>query len=143
MSKVVELYDSSVPVLIVEYPTGLHFTGQCGGMGTTHPQAEGFAIPLIHFAKGYGWSDVDEACHAKDGWCTYPDWDEASIKALRKAWPKPEDQLSIYGLDLDETRLAQAEEAWYPVTVKVAKYAPEQAWLNGYKGWLYTSDNCD
>lgn len=31
-------------VLIVSSHTGIFYTGQCGGLGCTHPQFEGFAI---------------------------------------------------------------------------------------------------
>lgn len=39
--------------IIVTAPTGIKYTAQCGGIGCTHPEAEGFVFSLGSFAQDF------------------------------------------------------------------------------------------
>ncbi|WBP92122.1 DUF6210 family protein [Kitasatospora cathayae] len=107
--------------VIVAAPTGVVYQNQCGGHACAQYEQEGYLVPL------YG-ADLDEEMKEifvgeLNGWGVRgTEWTPEVLARLRAAV----DSLGIYGsgreddlyppsLILDESRLAEAAEAWIPV----------------------------
>lgn len=100
--------------LIVLAKTGIKYTAQCGGMGCTHPEAEGFVLPLAEFAQDF--DDCSYGC-----WnLQYPEFEEnrnnlaidfntyCRIKLKKYRWQHID-------IQFDMSRINQLQEGWIPV----------------------------
>lgn len=106
--------------VVVAAPTGVVHQNQGGGYGCIPYEQEGYLLPVF----GRGLDDELKQIFVRElkGWGSRGlDWPEELLARLRKAvavhvhgsdnrddtWPSP--------LVLDESRLAEADEAWVPV----------------------------
>lgn len=135
---------NTLPVVIVEHPTGVKYAGQVGGMSCLHPEVEGFILPL----SSGEWNQLEglscgDPCHG------YP-LTESVCDVLEKNWP--EQKYMEYTVYLDRERMKEGTECWFPVIIKTPLYKPcggdlklqnPYSLLNNKKGWLLMPDNCD
>lgn len=106
--------------VVVAAPTGVVYQNQGGGYGCIPYEQEGYLIPVF----GRGLDDELKQIFVRElkGWGSRGlDWPEELLARFRRAvavhvygsanrddtWPSP--------LVLDESRLAEADEAWVPV----------------------------
>jgi len=114
------LYDScNVVALIVEHPTGVFYSQQCGGISCTHPEVEGFCIPIN------GNDEWEEFCSKTcDAGCYGSD-----LSGFDAEIPFP--RIADAEIKLDRERLDKGTEAFVPVI-----------WSDK-KAWLLLPYNCD
>lgn len=135
------------PHLLVEWPTGIKYCGQTGGIACCHPEVEGFDITLPSRFSVLEDLTCDEGC-----------WGHAlgtkTVDKLKAVWPKTRESHqwgAYWELELDESRMRNSMEAWIPVRVVrgtakslVGHCINElDVWLVGKQGWLLLPDNCD
>lgn len=97
--------------LIVLEKTGVFYTAQCGGLGCTHPEAEGFVINVGRFASSfdtckYGCSYLDMPECAEDRKTLAADFDNYA-KEETKSWR--------WKIAFDWSRIDETQEGWIPV----------------------------
>jgi hypothetical protein len=115
-------------VVIVQHPTGVMYSHQCGGHATLMRQLEGFLLPLgeaVHAQALFDWYWQEFQGHA------YPpliDWTEHRTQALGSlvgtipCWltlESGDDRREF--LQLDETRMEECLEGWIPVLTPYGK----------------------
>lgn len=136
-------WGDDLTVAIIKYPTGVKYYGQVGGTACLHPEIEGFILPLVF----QDWSSLEELS-CPDACCGNSISLELANK-LKQAWPKQEGDL--YKILLDESRLSEGTEAWFPIHIVKGKepnwYSDSdkkiQEFLVGKSGFLLMRDNCD
>jgi hypothetical protein len=99
-------------VLIINYPTGVHYTAQCGGLGCSHPTLEGFTIPLWLMV----FDDCSYGCH-HISYREAVDLREKLSKDL-DVYLKKETEMSLIKLSFDFGNIEHLEEGWWPVIIK-------------------------
>lgn len=94
--------------LIISHPTGVFYSGQCGGMSCRHPEFEGYVIGIGDFGQDF------DTCQFG---CLYMD-DEDKIK-LSDAFDElcKETEKWIYKIKVDRDRLNEMMEGWIPVII--------------------------
>lgn len=115
--------------LILSGPTGVTYSNQTGGYACHHPRIEGFIVPFLS-------DNISEPPHVG---CWGPI--EARDVPAIASWISSE----IPWLRLDDTRLSEAEEGWWPVVVirhDANIRLSDDMDLVGKRGIL-TTENCD
>lgn len=135
-----------IPYLLIEHETGISYCGQVGGVACLHPQVEGFIIPL----RKLDWEQLEGvSCPST---CTRSGLSEETVIALKKLWPTGwgvQLPLSHVVIELDEERIADGTECWFPVRLRQTEVpkpyscAENYSWLDGKRGFLLMYDNCD
>jgi hypothetical protein len=120
--------------LIVLHPTGIKYTAQCGGMGCTHPEAEGYVFGLGKFMQDF--DTCEFGCH-------YMDRDVKYRNALRDAVNQYCQDNPPFGnwIRFDDSRINEAQEGWIPVVLNGSFGFPEIT-FNGERGFIHNF-NCD
>jgi len=121
--------------VVLLLPTGVVWEPQTGGICCNHPSAEGILVPLRSMS-----AFPHIGCYRE----TLPEHEGMLRAAIEEAgWP----------LEVDLSRWAEAEEAWWPVVVKgeglfydkrpypLTDLDPLFSFI-GARGWLVT-ENCD
>ncbi len=120
MSKVVvELFCTNGVALIIEHPTGIFYTQQCGGVACQHREVEGYCIP---FSGNDEWKKFCEKT------CEVGCFGGNLIK-LESELPR----LFYFNdcVKIDRSRLHLGTEAFIPV------------FYSGKKAWIMLPYNCD
>lgn len=111
--------DGTLPdyvLLIVRAATGITYEQQCGGTATRLLEAEGFLVPVSDIALPALRALFEGTFHRTGTWNHR--WQPAELARLRDAvatipyWPDSDERTF---LRLDESLLADADEAWIPV----------------------------
>lgn len=117
--------------LVIEHPTGVHWTAQVGGYACLHPVVEGFFLPL----ESGPVEELREFFYGESGpwkgWCS-EGIDEKTANWLDPQLPK--------GLRVDRDRLDEGRESWIPVVGTISD------WLGGNVGTIHgflTWENSD
>lgn len=123
------------PSLIVEWPTGIKYTAQTGGIGCDHPVCEGFVMGLPQLFEKF--DDCSYGCHHL--W----EMEDARIKLA--------DDLDIFFKDnhydylqIDRSRLKDLTEGWWPVIIsrELGDHFMNGTHPGPFKGFIHTG-NCD
>lgn len=119
---VIRLWDIQTPSIIVESPTGVIYTNQCGGTMCSQPELEGFLVPLRYFDESAVYQILGDFWFTPDD----PVWHRVIKKKLPQLRPIVEGDYStrINGsMQLDQKRAYTIEwgEAWVPV---MSDYGP-------------------
>lgn len=123
--------------LLIQYPTGIEYEVQAGGIACTHPICEGFCINIWNFGQdfndcGYGcaWITQDKKSQKK-----LADDLEKYLKEKTKDWR--------HKILFDYDRLSELQEGWWPVVVigKLNDTIANAENVN-LKGYVHTG-NCD
>lgn len=123
MSPIVRLWDLVGLGLIVEFPTGIHYSNQTGGTSCRHPTFEGIFVPL---ANDFTLPDLDLRSPAIDLFDYFAGPKHGGAGATRGLDEADaayvESVLQDQGLDawlrLDRDRLGQSHGAWVHVTIE-------------------------
>lgn len=105
------------PVVLIEWPTGVWYSGQVGGIACMHPEVEGFYLPLSEeFWKPLKGISCPASCYGR------PIGEELCRK-LQAVWPNQENErLQIY---FDPVFCDNGTEAWFPVQIRAHPAALE------------------
>lgn len=124
--------------IIILHPTGIKYTAQCGGIGCTHPQAEGFAISVGNFGEDF--NDCSYGCAYLDA----PDMEEARKKLgsdfddycldHTKSWR--------WNIRFDFDRVDEVQEGWIPVILN-GKLDPFEDYTFQKTKAIFHGGNCD
>ena len=103
--------------LIICAPTGIFYTAQCGGIGCTHPIAEGFFLPIWELLPGtddceYGCSDLTKAGPSYDR----PDLRKKLADVIDAALPEACARFG-FRLRFDHDRIDELQEGWWPLRI--------------------------
>jgi hypothetical protein len=108
--------------VLVAAPTGVVYHHQYGGTACRQGRLEGFLVPLAAFGALDELREIFEVHLDSVGTWNYH-WPEDELEHLRRVitdvpyWASTDGQSEEpKPLILDETRLAEADEAWIPVT---------------------------
>lgn len=96
--------------VLVEAATGVRYSTQCGGTANTVRDAEGYLVPVA--ADGDRHRLLTRALRAAD-----PVAVRQAVGGIRFWTTSADGADEPHPLTLDESRLAEAEEAWLPVRV--------------------------
>lgn len=129
--------DSDGCALVIQVPTGVKYTAQCGGMSCTHPNAEGVYLPMWDIAPDI--DDCKEGCSdlTKSPKFDRPDLRMALADLIQAALNKP----TNFGFQLcfDYSRIDDLKEGWWPLRIKGK--------IHGIEGLdhacIYHRSNCD
>lgn len=115
--------------VIIESPTGVIYTNQCGGTACTHPEAEGFLVLLDYFDDEEAYKILaDRWCGGEWGSPLPPEGELTELATLVEVCRICYNEIDL-ALDYDRMDKMWGE-AWVPV---VCEYG---------KGWL-TWENSD
>ena len=121
--------------LIVEAKTGIIYTSQTGGMACHHPECEGYLLTLEDWANQY--NDCPHGCYGASS--ITPHNKIVFMNSLNDFFTKnvPNIGYNTFKFKIDESRIDELEEAWWPVIFEMSGYME----LSG-KGYI-TKENCD
>jgi len=134
----VDLVTGDLTTLIILRSSGIFYTAQCGGIGCTHPSAEGFAIAVGEFAQDF--DDCSFGCHYIS---------DADNGEARQLLGEAFDKYCLekcdgwrWNIRFDFDRVAEVQEGWLPVIVNgVIDEFYDFAFQNA-KGFIHNG-NCD
>lgn len=119
MQAIIDLYaftgDSDGCALVICAPTGIFYTAQCGGIGCTHPSAEGFFLPLWDVAK-----DLDDCAFGCSSLTKSENSDHPELrKKFADAIEAELAKLSRFSFTLtfDYSRIDDLQEGWWPLRI--------------------------
>lgn len=121
--------------LIINYPSGVLYEAQCGGMMCLHNKYEGFAIQL-----GYLFDDFDDCSYGCD-----------HIQDIKNQRDRLADDLNTmlitntkkwkFNIRFDFDRITELQEGWWPVLI--SGVIDDWNGLQGeFRGIIHTG-NCD
>ena len=124
--------------LIVCMDTGIHYTAQCGGVGCTHPKAEGFLISVGKFAADfdtckYGCSNLDLPESEDQRKQLATDFDKYAAE-YTKSWR--------WKISFDWSRIDETQEGWIPVLLNGKLDDFEEFEFVNTPGFIHNG-NCD
>lgn len=120
--------------LIINHPTGVFYTAQCGGIGGTHPEAEGFVIGIDNFLQ-----DFNDCAYG----CSYIGQDSELQTRLANAldeYCKIMCEYWGFKIRIDFDRLNEIQEGWFPVIVNGR--VSDGFFAENAKGYIHNG-NCD
>jgi len=121
--------------IIVLAPTGIKYTAQCGGIGCTHPEAEGWVFAFGDFAEDF--NDCSYGCSYL-GLESFAD-ERAKLAQDFDTYAAAELVHNMLKIKFDYSRIDQLQEGWIPILLNgfldETKFENAQAIL--YNG------NCD
>lgn len=122
------------PALIIQWPTGVRYEVQAGGMACNHPSCEGFLLALPESFEKF--DDCSYGCYYinRKG----NEENTARLAADLDIFLKRQTVYWTYQLAFDFTRQNELMEGWWPVTMK-GKYQGQSV---DWKGYIHTG-NCD
>lgn len=120
-------------VLIVCYPTRVKYTAQAGGVGCTHPSAEGFLLIMQDF-------DIDDHSFGCLNLGRLPG-KRQELAALIHDILTRETNGCIKQLEFDFSRVDDLQEGWWPIKIKANFGYCNSETFEGV-GWLHNG-NCD
>jgi hypothetical protein len=128
-----DFFDDYESAVIVCHPTGVKYTAQAGGVGCTHPSAEGFLLIMQDFDI----NDCSFGCYCLN---RLPDQREKLANLIHEMLIK-----STKGgrkeLEFDFSRVDDLQEGWWPVKIKASfGYLGDEPFRG--IGWLHNG-NCD
>jgi hypothetical protein len=134
-----ELLEDSTSIVILK-KTGIKYTAQCGGVGCTHPEVEGFAINLGKFGNDfndcmYGCSYIGETENEEMNLKLAIDFNKYSKEYFRH------DQRKIE-IFFDYERINELQESWIPIVINGKFDIFNECYFDYCKGFLHTM-NCD
>ena len=152
------LYPYQSGVCIICAPTGIVCTVQAGGLACSHPEAEGFPMPIPQdedLNKAIEeFNDCSWGCFLDvDTFDENFDKDEHRIKYAKaideflSSHINGKFYLTIMSFEFDYSRLTELMEGWWPVLVSFKntefnRNREEIFYKNKFKGYLYFG-NCD
>jgi hypothetical protein len=109
------LHDDNDCALIICDKTGIFYEAQCGGVGCTHPRAEGVFLPLFDVAK-----DMDECSFG----CSEITYDPNLQAIFANAIDDKLKKLPRFSFRLrfDFARITELQEGWWPLVIKGILY---------------------
>lgn len=124
--------------LIVLENTGVYYTAQCGGIGCSHPRAEGFVLQIGEFAQ-----DFDDCSYG----CSY-----LNLPSYKGQREKLANDFDLYcqeqtrswrwKIRFDFDRLDEIQEGWLPVIINGVLDEFEGTKFNNQKAIIHNG-NCD
>ncbi len=109
----IRLYGLEGLALIIEFPSGVHYTNQAGGVFCQQPRTEGVLVPLgseCHLEEKFDMFFAEKPIHLN--------LDDAD--ALDEILHTPEEpyvETPTFFLEVDRNRLDDSMEAWLYVTI--------------------------
>lgn len=130
--------DSNARGLIICAPTGIRYTAQCGGMGCTHPSAEGFYLPTWDLLPKL--DDCEYGCSnlTKSPLYDRPELRKKLADAIDAALPAALAKFS-FKLRFDYDRIDELQEGWWPLLITGELH---DARLDNHRCY-YHAGNCD
>ena len=127
---VVQLWESQTASLLVEAPTGAIYTNQCGGTACSHPEVEGFEVPVSYFDDGEAYKLLCDFWFEPVGDPCWVNLIEERLTALNTVVAGYINAPNNMHMKVDESRIYTMAwgEAWVPVT---SAYGPGiLTWMN-------------
>lgn len=131
------LTDPQATALIIQWPTGVKYTAQTGGIGCDHPECEGFLISLPE-----DFQEFDDCSYGCQNLWKMPEAREKLANDLDKFFL----ERGYKYIEIDRERLAELSEGWWPVLYnkpigeRTASF--EGTLPSPFKGYIHTG-NCD
>lgn len=131
--------EDQIPLILLA-PTGIVYTAQCGGVGCTHPEAEGFVIGLrANFEQ-----EINDCTY---GCAHLSDQDEGGRKLREKLARDLHFFLFEassdwnFKIEFDFERIDLLQEGWWPVVV-IGEFDKFYGTHLNHKGFIHIG-NCD
>lgn len=128
-----DFFDDNESAVIVCYPTGVRYTAQAGGIGCTHPSAEGFLLIMQDF-------DIDDCSFGCSNLDRLPGKRLKLANFINGVLIK-ETKGGKKELEFDFSRVDELQEGWWPVKIKANFGYWDNEPFEGI-GWLHNG-NCD